>query len=375
IKKYQLDNNNSLYKEFQTTTIFDFLLDDDFINVFNVANYYNSPYFKLDKDFTFYNIYLYQYDYYSMGQLLFENDNNKLNTFINLYENFFNWNIQNFTDLIADESKNKNYDPKKPNIFYIGDSLITSEDDFFPERKEELNKITEAMLKKYNPNDYNWLFSGHPRYTFETLMYINEYVFGKEFNPIYLKRFPWEMLLSWDSKMSQQLPISKYRPFFGINSNSEDWSWSTLIGLQYTSTVIETTWFFLKNNYGLSDSAAYLPIDASNFPIAKTFDILRQTTSYNFEPNLNYEKNYNHILQIHDPYYDLNEFYNYKKDLIDSKKFINNQGIEYDYPINNKNLIIFILVPIIGIIIILAVTLIFIKIKKRKKGAKNEIKI
>ncbi|MDE6562685.1 MAG: hypothetical protein K2J98_00210 [Malacoplasma sp.] len=310
-----------------------------------------------------------------MGQLLFENDNNKLNTFINLYENFFNWNIQNFTDLIADESKNKNYDPKKPNIFYIGDSLITSENDFFPERKEELNKITEAMLKKYNPNDYNWLFSGHPRYTFETLMYINEYVFGKEFNPIYLKRFPWEMLLSWDNKMSQQLPISKYRPFFGINSNSEDWSWSILIGLQYTSTVIETTWFFLKNNYGLSDSAAYLPIDASNFPIAKTFDILRQTTSYNFEPNLNYEKNYNHILQIHDPYYDLNEFYNYKKDLIDSKKFINNQGIEYDYPINNKNLIIFILVPIIGIIIILAVTLIFIKIKKRKKGAKNEIKI
>ena len=376
IKAFQSDSNNALYKEFKTTTVFDFLLDDDFINVFNVANYYDSPYFKLNKNFSFYNIYLYQYDYYNMGQLLFENDTDKLNTFINLYESFFNWNIQNFTDLIADESKNKNYDPKKPNIFYIGDSLITSEDDFFPERKEELNKITQAMLKKYDPSKYNWLFSGHPRYTYETLMYINEYVFGKDFNPIYLKRFPWEMILSWDSKMSQQFPLSKYRPFFGKDSNSETWSWSTLIGLQYTSTVIETTWFFLKNNYGLSSEAAYLPIDASNFPIAKTFDILRQTTSYNFEPDLNYEKNYDHILQIHDPYYDLNEFYDYKKDLIDSKTFINNQGIEYNYPTDNKNLIIFITVPIIGIIIILTATLIYIKVKKsRKREQKNEIKI
>lgn len=372
IESFQSDTNNYLYDEFEKTTIFDYLLDDDFINVFNVANYYDSPYFKLDNKFTFYNVYLYQYDYYSMGQLLFENDVNKLNTFIKLYESFFNWNIQNFTDLIASESKNKNYDPKKPNIFYIGDSLITSEDDFFPERKEELNKLTKAMLKKYDPSKYNWLFSGHPRYTYETLVYLNEYIFDENFNPIYLKSFPWEMLLSWDNKMSQQFPLSVYRPFFGQNSNSNDWSWSTLVGLQYTSTVIETTWFFLKNNYCLSDEAAYLPINAGNFPISKTFDILRQTTSYNFQPELNYEKNYNHIIEIHDPYYDLNEFYDYKKDLIDTKTFINNQGIDYNYPTANKNIIIFITVPIIGIIILLASTLIYIKIRKNKKRSKKD---
>ncbi len=373
INDYKNDINNSLYNEFKSTSIYDFLLDNSYINIFNIASYYNSPYYKLISGYNFYQVYEYQYDYYSMANLLFDKNNEAeyFNDFVSLYERFFNWsNINSFEDLIL-ENKDL-YDRNKKNVIYIGDSLITDESEFYPQRKEELNKITEAMLKKYNPKEYNWIFKNHPRYTLEVQKYLNSFMFNNNFKPIYLKNFPWEMFLSWDNK--KQKEDSNYQPFFGNSVNLSENTKTILTGLQYSSTVIETTWFFLKNVYNLDDFSAYNSINANNFPIAATFDIIRPTKIYNFNPNQNYLKNYQGIVDIHEPFYQLHNFYDYKNDLMDSKTYINNQGIDYSYPTKSNPTILFAIVGtivFIGIIIIVVVIFIKIYVNKKKKNTKG----
>lgn len=372
LKAFRNDTNNVLFNEFKTTSIFDFLLDNTFFNVFNVASYYNSPFYHLSNQYSFYPVYLYQYDYYSMGQLLFDTtkQQEQFNNFIYLYESFFNWtNINSFTDLIAENSHL--YDPKKKNVFYIGDSLITDESEFYTERKIELNKITEAMLRKYNPNEYNWIFKNHPRYTIEVQKYLNSFMFGRDFNPIYLKNFPWEMFLSWDNKKQQQ--DKNYQSFFSKSTDLTNNVKTVLVGLQYSSTVIETTWFYLKNVYQLDDLTAYLSVDAKNFPIGVTYNIIKPTKAYNYNWKQNYLENYDIVVGIHEPFYQLQNFYDYKKDLLDSKSFINSQDIDYDYPseFNPINLIIIIVSVVLFLSIIILLVVLIIKRYRKKDTSRR----
>lgn len=363
------DDENVYFDKFKSTSIFDYVLADKYISVFNVESYSNSPYFELDDDKIFYNVYSYNYDYIQMGKKLFENDFNSMNEYTNLYESFFNLsNINSFNDFIL--KNGEIYDPKKKNIIYIGDALISSESDKYPERQQELNNITKAMLKKYNPNQYNWIIKNHPRYSLEDQENLNQYIFPDNFKPIFLKSFPWEIFLSWDNKKSGE--SSGYKPFFN-NSYNYDNGWNTkLVGIQYLSTVIETTYFYLIYNHNMGSNYAYQSVSAIDFPVPATFDVERSSKYYNFSPYSNLKDNIYKINKSHEPFYRLNKFSYYKNDLISSKDYINGVGIIYDYPLKDNTTTTVTIVILLIMIIVCLILIVLIVIKKKKKGKKYE---
>ncbi|BAC44395.1 predicted integral membrane protein [Malacoplasma penetrans HF-2] len=370
IKQYQTDTNNSLYSKFQNTKIYDFLLASDFITMFNVESYSNSPYYLLGNNSVFYDVYPIDYDYYNMGKTFFGSDATKFNSFINRYQSFFNFSsIHSITDFF--ERNAISYSSSKKNIIWIGDSLITDPSEMYSQRQEELQALTTAMLKKYKPSEYNWIIKHHPRYSVSDQEALIDYIFPNNFNPITFKSFPWEVFLSWDNY--QQQTNQNYIPFFDKDLVSSFYLRTSLVGLQYSSTVIETTYFYLTNTHKWNQSLAYETVNASNFPVPATFNVVRPTQSYDYLPLQTLSNNLKRIEESHEPFYQLNVFPNYKQDIISIKDFANNLGVSYKYPIKEDNtikIILGVLVPSV-IIILIAITTSIVLVRKRKQKNKK----
>lgn len=184
----------------------------------------------------------------------------------------------------------------------------------------EIQKVFATFLKIYNPNDYNYFIKQHPRYKLsEQLAITNQLItphnsasgYEKKLyanlKPIKFKYFPWEFFISWDYKTAKQTP--DYIPFFSAHSNKDDIPQTTLIGLQYTTTVVLSTLTMLMLMYNMSAMEAYKSVDITNFPIPGTFDVIYGGNNGAFG-SLDYLKGFrksqDEINLLHAPYIMLN---------------------------------------------------------------------
>ncbi|WP_412032496.1 hypothetical protein [Malacoplasma muris] len=373
VKLFQSDVDNSYYSEFRKHDLYDYLHYSKMITVFHTKGYTNSPYYVYPENKTLYTANSIDYDYVSMSENYFANDEVKKNQYITDFETFFN--IQNNKSIVDFVWKNvENYDPKKKNIIWMGDSLIRPDANGneiyrYKEKEEEINKTIQAHVKKFPTSEYNYFVKHHPSFDREYQENLNQYLFKDIINPICINPLPWETFLSWDHKMQVNNKDGKYNPFFSEWSNSSKFPNTKLIGIQYTTTTVQTTAFYLAKTYKMNLDQIYKSIGISDWPIPMTFDIVKRTTSYSVDANKQYKINCDKIDDIYAPFYYLNVFPDYVKDRMPTLSYINKLGIDFylkNESMNNTTIILATSIPTISIILLCFVISIFI-FKKNKK--------
>lgn len=65
-----------------------------------------------------------------------------------------------FISLYATDDTYQHFDSKKKNIIIPTPSYLVNDDDI---RDQNIKDIFDEMAKKYSPDEYNWIFKGHPR--------------------------------------------------------------------------------------------------------------------------------------------------------------------------------------------------------------------
>ena len=374
VKLFQSDVDNSYYSEFRKHDLYDYLHYSKMITVFHTKGYTNSPYYVYPENKILYTANSIDYDYVSMSENYFANDEVKKNQYIIDFETFFN--IQNNKSIIDFVWKNvENYDPKKKNIIWMGDSLIRPDANGneiyrYKEKEEEINKIVEAYTKKFPTSEYNYFVKHHPSFDHKYQENLNDYLFKNMIEPICMNPFPWEIFLSWDHKMQVNNTDGSYVPFFSEISNDAEFPNTKLVGIQYTTTTIQTTAFYLAATYNMNLNQIDKSVGIGDWPIPMTFDIVTRTTSYSVDPNKQYKINYEKINDIYAPFYYLHVFPDYVKESVSTLSYINKLGIDFylkNKPMN-KSATIALAASIPTILIILLCTIIGIIIfKKRAK--------
>ena len=359
LRSINVDYNERLdiYKK---TNFFDFLVTD-FFKIFHIDRYVDSPFYKTNLNKR-YSSYILNYDYFDLSKKL---NLNSPKIFIDDYEFFFKINNASLNEFIS--LGYENYDPKKKNIIWIGDSLIKKYSDVDKNRKEEIQSLFYGIVRKYSPNEYNYFFKHHPSYTENEQIELTNFIIGKtnDVKPIYFKNFPWELFLSWDKKQQEN---PNYSSFFSYKSNDGLIPKTQLIGMQYTTSVIPTTYNFCIRQYNMSSNNAWKSVTNLNFPIPGTFDIiLRNPPSqypYDEQVKINLEK----IKSVYNPYLGLGKYENMLKSAKSVSEFLNN-NLNQNYKIFSKNnyLLYFTPLIIVSTISIFIIPIFVFFIKKNKK--------
>lgn len=325
-----------------------------------------------------YPAYTFNYDYFDLSNKLFDiNSADKRNKFINNYEVFFK--VENATINEFIYKGYENYDPNKKNIIWMGDSLIREASHVNEKRTEEIQNTFLGIAKNYPVEEYNYFFKHHPYYTAKQQEEMTNFITKKSENikPIYFDNFPWEMFLSWDRK-EQSKSKQGYTPFFSSTSNNDEIPQTQLIGIQYTSTTILSTYLFLKQNYNLTEEQAYKSINYNNFPVPGTFDII-----YRGLPSINlYEEqieiNKERTKNVYNPFLEIGYIKNFYQDQLTTKEFFRINNIPYqffaDYQNRHffKNPITIGMITITGITIIFGCYILFSHLAKEKKNKKQK---
>lgn len=383
-ENYRNDNNDSYKSDYDSYSIYDFINDGNIFTFFYTHSYTDSPYYGdlLPNGVSLYKTYDIDYNYYDFITKNIS-DTSEQQTFINDYESFF-WisGKTSFTDFF--ERNSDDFDSSKKNAIWFGSSLITDADQVYPQKTKELQGITQSWLKLFPTSDYNFIVQSHPRYTFDqdiqlTKWYINS---DDDSNIIYFNSVPWEMFLSWNYKM-QQINGDTYTGIFSQNfAKGVD---TVFFGFQFTSTVIQTTAFFLQDFYNYTLDEIEQTLTPYYFPILETCDEVTRTTSFSVSPEDQLEKNEQIINSIYMPFVELNAYPDYRKDWISATDFIRqnydpNYSIELNIPnkVSNVNglstadkVLIGVLVPVA--VIAIAVGIYFIvRYNKYKKFRRLE---
>lgn len=160
---------------------------------------------------------------------------------------------------------------------------------------------------------------------------------------------------------------TSYQSFF---VDEDDQLKSKLIGLQYTTTTIQTTAFYFENTYDYPAEDLNDFVGIKNFPIPMTFDIVNRQIMYELKPNKQYRTNAEKIKKIYDPFIELNVFPNLNE-MTSTKDFFHklNLSIKTDsilFLTKTKILIIYAFVLFFAVIMI-AVTICGCLIQLNKK--------
>ena len=316
-KNLEENERNELFRKYN---FFDFLRTDLF-TIFHIDRYVDSSYYKIDKS-KMYTSYIFNYDYKDMSTKL-SGDTDIQKEIIEGYEKYFRIKDQTLKDFIYEGFEN--YDPKKKNIIWIGDSLIREEKHVNKHRKDEIQKLFLGLHQKYDPSEYNFFFKHHPYYSDVQQKQLTDFITGwaPDIKPIYFKNFPWELFLSWDKSQQNK---KGYASFFSSESNKEEIPQTQFIGIQYTTSVIASTYNFNIRQNNMSKDDAWKSINIKNFPIPGTFDIvsrgLPSQIFYDEQVKINKQK----IQDIYDPYIALNKY----------PSLIENESSVYDFLVENN---------------------------------------
>ena len=373
---YDKSDNNPAFKAYSNSVLWDFLRTNLF-TIFHITRYIDSPYYKTSLE-KMYPAYTFNYDYFDLSNKLFDkNSTDKRNKFINNYEVFFK--VENATINEFIYKGYENYDPNKKNIIWMGDSLIREASHVNEKRTEEIQKTFLGIAKNYPVEEYNYFFKHHPYYTAKQQEEMTNFITKKSENikPIYLDNFPWEMFLSWDRK-EQSKSKQGYTPFFSSTSNNDDIPQTQLIGIQYTSTTILSTYLFLKQNYNLTEEQAYKSINYNNFPVPGTFDII-----YRGLPSINlYEEqieiNKERTKNVYNPFLEIGYIKNFYQDQLTTKEFLRINNIpsyfftDYQHRYFFKNPITIAMITITITTIIFGCYILFSHLPKEKKNKKQK---
>ncbi|MDE5841442.1 MAG: hypothetical protein K2H11_00490 [Malacoplasma sp.] len=327
---YKKDTNDSLKTDFQNYQLYDFINDEKMFTFFHTKEYTNSPYYKLENNVSLYKTYDINYNYYDLAYSLFDNEDTS-KTFMEDYEKFFNiYNVTNLENFILRNFDS--YDPNKKNVIWLGDSLVLNEYNIYPERQKEVRNTFQSWLKLFPYDEYNWFVKHHTRYTEAQSIWLTEWIINSndDSNIIYFKKVPWEIFISWDYKNKKV--NSEYTSFF-TDVSQKDVIYPYFVGFQYTTTVIQSTAFFLEDSYGYDNEIINQCFNPFYWPIPEYFDVVaRQNLPLDY-PNVQVEINKEKIAEIYDPYVENGFYPSYKNEQVTSTQFIKevyNQKYEND---------------------------------------------
>lgn len=347
-KNYLKEKRVEALETYKTHGI-NWFLRSNLFTTFHISRYTDSSYYEIDKE-KMYPAYVFNYDYIDLANKLFNssttvekdktlcgtitsnssNDNEKKRKqFISFYEDIFFISNRSLETFVYEGFSN--YDPKKKNIIWIGDSLIRGREFVNANRVEEIQNTFLGLTKKYDPSEYNYFFKHHPFYTTQQQKELTDFISAKVENlkPIYFSNFAWELFLSWEK--AHQLVDKQYVPFFSETSNNDPIPRTTLMGIQYTSSAIFSTYLFLRQNYNYSDVDAYKSINFKNFPVPGTFDIISRGYSSVYPYNIQLEINRKKIDEIYQPFLGIGYLTSFKNDKISTEQFgvLNNLDVTF----------------------------------------------
>ncbi len=375
-KLFQTDVDNSHYNTFKSHTLFDYIQYEKMFTIFHTKSYTNSPYYKYPEGMKMYFAHTIDYDYVSMANKFFPNDKTKYDQFVLDFETFFKMqNNKSISDFVW---KNiEKYDPKKKNIIWMGDSLISEDRYKYKEKEDEINKIVEIYTKEFPQSEYNYFIKHHPSLTREYQQNLTKYMFKDYVDPIYMDVFPWELFLSWDHKMQSNAKSTnvEYQPFFSSTSNNNENPQTKLVGIQYTTTTIQTTAFYLSTTYGMSIDNINKSVGVGDWPIPMTFDIVERTTQPPIDLNQQLQINISKIKNIYDPFVELNAFPNLDSNMISTDEYVKKYGNINNDSTNSNNssqtsnthIIIIVVITLVVVSIAIATAIIILKKKKAKQ--------
>lgn len=331
------DVDETIKKEiYKNSSIFDFVRTNLF-TLFHIERYVDSSYYDIPKE-KMYTSYVINYDYFDLSNRLFtEQEQIKKENFILGYEKFFKIENSSLKNFVFDGFEN--YDPKKKNIIWMGDSLIREKAHVNEPRRNEIQKTFLALTKKYSPNEYNYFFKHHPYINGDQQKEMTNFIIGLSENvkPIYFDNFPWELFLSWDKY--QQQTSSNYVPFFSSNSYVDEIPQTQLVGLQYTTTTILSTYSFITRQYKVNLDNAWKTVSNSNFPIGGTFHIVKRELPSQYEYDVQVAMNKEEIRKVYAPFLPLHKFPHFFETQITTKDFIESNNIDFDNDIKENDLI------------------------------------
>ncbi|MDE7075272.1 MAG: hypothetical protein K2O21_01385, partial [Malacoplasma sp.] len=319
---YKKDTNDSLKSDFQSYSLYDFINDEKMFTFFHTKEYTNSSYYldKLDNsNIELYKTYDINYNYYDLAYSLFDEEEIS-KTFMDDYEKFFNiYNVSNLENFIFRNFES--YDPNKKNIIWLGDSLVLNQSNIYPEREKEVRNTFQSWLKLFPYDEYNWFVKHHTRYTEDQSIWLTDWIIDSDddSNIIYFKKVPWEIFISWDYKNKKV--NSSYNSFFS-NISEQNNNYPRFIGYQYTTTVIQSTAFFLEDSYGYTNEIINDCFNPFYWPIPEYFDVVSRQNQPIEYPDVQVEINKNKIAEIYDPYVDNGAYPSYKNEQVTSSKFI-----------------------------------------------------
>lgn len=369
------------YNKFYKTKIYNYLISDLF-TIFHNIEYVDSPYYNINKN-KMYKAYLINYDYIDLSIKLFKNNDNnelKIKKYINNYENVFNLQNNYLKSFVYKGIEN--YDPSKKNVIWIGDYLIKDIDNIDSKRLEELQKVFLAFTRKYSPNEYNYFFKQHYSYNYKTQEKLTNLItsLSNGVKPIMFKNIPWELFLSWDRNYLNACLNNDHQSFFEKYDGNNFEQKTRLIGMQFTSNILLTTYSFLVKQYGIPSEQAWQYINPENFPVSGTSDIQKPGKSSWKSYDKQYRLNLTKIEEIYEPIYQKQLIPNYSKSIKSASTFLKENNINFS-PINtNKTkLDIFLtsLATAVAVLIVVIPLIVYV-IKKRNeiklKGIINEVK-
>ncbi len=315
---YKKDNSNELKKDFQSYSLYDFVNDEKMFTFFHTKEYTNSPYYKLE-NIELYKTYDINYNYYDLAYSLFS-DEKTSQTFMDDYEKFFNiYNVTNLENFIFRNFQS--YDPNKKNVIWLGDSLVLNDYFIYPEREKEVRNIFQSWLKLFPYEEYNWFVKHHTRYTEDQSIWLADWIINSDDDShiTYFKKVPWEIFISWDYKNKKV--NSSYNSFFSDISEPEI-NYPYFVGFQYTTTVIQSTAFFLEDSYGYTNEIINSCFNPYYWPIPEYFDVVTRSVYPLYEPNVQVEINKQKIAEIYQPFVENNTYPSYQDQQVTSTQFI-----------------------------------------------------
>lgn len=254
---------------------------EDKLKIFNFDGRYslafNAELEYIKKPWAKININNYPLDYTKIPEKL----NISVDDYLNEYEKLNNLYGKKFEDLIV--YGNDNLDKAKNNLIFMGSSLFRHYEpgkefegdlrlDHNPEALKEINQYFATLLKKYPSDQYNYIFKLHPYYKDEqALEYINKMLGSQKINPVIIDPgISWENLIAMEFKNLR----NNTSVIFDRNDFKNNKSKTIITGLQATTTVLNSTYSFLTEAFGIRLKEAYSFVDPKNFPLSNKFNIV-----------------------------------------------------------------------------------------------------
>lgn len=377
---YRNDQTNAQLNDFKNYVLFDFIHDANIFTFFHIQPYTTSPYYAnklVNKNIKLYDTYYTSYNYYDFASNSLNpswSSDEVKNKFISDYESFFRVNDKKSLVDFIDINKNA-YDPKKKNIIWLGDSLVLNDSFIYPEKSKEVQSIMQSWLKLFPSNEYNFIAKHHPAYDSEEKQkWLTHWALNSNDDSriSYFSTVPWELLLTWNYKMQKT-----DKTYNGLFKEKND---TNFVGFQFTTTTIQSTAFFLVDNYGYTTNDLSTTLNSYYFPIPETFDVVTRTNSYAIDPKEQVEINKSKIAKIYDPFVEMKAYPDYKQNQVLGTDFIKqnydaNYSINPITPTNDDSLTTIILLSVlvpIAVIGIIVATYFLVKHNRKKKF--NQIK-